>query len=60
MVAAKRAAKQPARDKEGKPGSGVSVWWTDGSRTDDGRVGAAALLLHGDSSIVYWSYFGTG
>ncbi|KAF8539939.1 ribonuclease H-like domain-containing protein [Trichophaea hybrida] len=41
-VAAKRAAKRWARDKERKAESGVWMWWTDGSRTDDGRVEAAA------------------
>jgi hypothetical protein len=59
-VAAKRAAKQWAREKEGKAGSGVWMWWKDGSRTDDGRVGAMALYTNGDGWTVYHSYLGKG
>jgi len=44
-AAAKRAAERWAREKEGKSGSGAWVWWTDGSQTDDGRVGATAVCL---------------
>jgi len=36
------------------------MWWTDGSRTDDGRVGAAAVCLNGDAWTVFRSYLGTG
>jgi len=46
--AAKRAAKLCERETEGKSGSGTSMWWTDESRTDDGRVRAAAVCLNGD------------
>jgi hypothetical protein len=59
-VAAKRAAGIWAKEKDGKSGSGTWTWWTDGSRTDDGRVGAAAVCLNGDSSTVFRSYLGTG
>ena len=59
-VAAKRATKQWAREKEGKVGSGVWMWWKDGSQTDDGRVGAMALYINGDGWTVYHSYLGKG
>jgi hypothetical protein len=35
-TAAKRAAQPWAREKEAKVGAGVWMWWTDGSRADDG------------------------
>jgi hypothetical protein len=35
------------------------MWWTDESRTDDGRVGAAAVCLNGDGWTVFKSYLGT-
>jgi hypothetical protein len=35
---AKKAAQRWAREKEAKVGAGVWMWWTDGSRSDDGRV----------------------
>jgi hypothetical protein len=47
-VAAKREAIRWAREKEAKVGAGVWMWWTDGSRTDDGIVGAAAMCKHRD------------
>jgi len=39
---AKCAAQRWAREKEAKVGAGIWMWWTDGSRSDDGRVGAPA------------------
>jgi hypothetical protein len=36
------------------------MWWTDGSRTDDGRVGAAAVCKHGDGWRSFRSHLGTG
>jgi len=57
---AKRAAKLWAREKEGKAASGTWTWWTDGSRTDDGTVGAAAVCLNGDGWTVFRSYLCTG
>jgi len=45
-VAAKRAAKQWAKDKEGNAGSGAWMWWTNGSCTEDGRVGSVQLGIH--------------
>jgi hypothetical protein len=35
-TAAKRAAQCWVRETEAKIGAGVWMWWTDGSRTDDG------------------------
>jgi len=41
------SAPQPlAREKEANIEAGVWMWWTDGSRGDDGRVGAAAVCKH--------------
>jgi hypothetical protein len=40
---ATRAADLWARRMESTAGSGTWTWWTDGSPTDDGRLGAAAL-----------------
>jgi len=36
------------------------MWWTDGSQSDDGRVGAAAVCKHGDSWKAFHSHRGTG
>jgi hypothetical protein len=36
------------------------MWWTDGSRSDDGRVGAAAVCKHGNVWRSLRSYLGTG
>jgi len=36
------------------------MWWTDGSRSDDGRVGAAAVCKHRDEWRSRRSYLGTG
>jgi hypothetical protein len=57
---AKRAAELWAKEKEGKSGSGTWTWWTDRSRTDNVRVGAAAVCLNGDDWTVFRSYLGTG
>jgi ribonuclease HI len=59
-AAAKRAAKLWAREKEGKAKSGTWTWWTDGSRTDAGKVGAAAGCLNGDHWTVFRSFLDTG
>jgi ribonuclease HI len=48
------------RDTTFGAGSGTWTWWTDGSRTDDERVGAAAVCLNGDGWTVFRSYLGTG
>jgi len=36
------------------------MWWTDGSRSDDGRVGAAAVCKHGNQWRPRRSFLGTG
>jgi ribonuclease HI len=36
------------------------MWWTDGSRSDDGRVGAAAVCKHRDGWRAFGSHLGTG
>jgi len=59
-TAAKRAAQRWAREKEAKVGAGIWMWWTDGSRSDDGRVGAAAVCKHRDECRSRRSYLGTG
>jgi len=59
-TAAKRAAQRWAREKEAKVGAGVWMWWTDGSRSDDGQVGAAASCKHRDEWRSRRSYLGTG
>jgi len=57
---AKRAAQCWAREKEVKVGVGVWMWWTDGSRSDDGRAGAAAVCKHGNEWRTHRSYLCTG
>jgi len=59
-TAAKNAAQCWAREKEAKIGAGVSMWWTDGSRSDDGGVGAAAVCKHGNQWRSRRRYLGTG
>jgi len=36
------------------------MWWTDGSQSDDSRVGAAAVWKHGDRRNAFRSHLGTG
>jgi len=45
-TSAERAAQRWAREKEAKIRVRVSMWLTDGSCSDDGRVGAAAVYKH--------------
>jgi len=59
-TAAKREAIRWAREREAKVGAGIWMWWTDGSRSDDGRVGAAAVWKHGDRWEAFRSHLGTG
>ena len=59
-AAAKSAAQHWAREKEAKIGAGVRMWWTDGSRSDDGRVGAAAVCTHGNEWRPHCRFLGTG
>jgi ribonuclease HI len=58
--AAKREAIRWAREKEAKLGAGVWMWWTDGSRSNDGRVGDAAVCKHGDRCKAFRNHLGTG
>jgi len=58
---AKRAAQGWASEKEAKVGAGVSMWWwSDGSCSDNGRVGAAAVCKHGNEWRTRRSDLGTG
>jgi len=59
-TAAKSAAQYWARGKEAKIGAGVWMWWTDGSRSDDGQVGATAVCTHGNEWRSPHSFPGTG
>jgi len=59
-TAAKSAAQRWGREKEAKIGAGVWMWWTDGSRSDDGRVGAAAVCKHGNQWRSCRSFLRTG
>jgi hypothetical protein len=59
-TAAKSAAQRSAREKEGTAGAGVSMWWTDGSHSEDGRVGAAAVCKHGKEWRSRRSFLSTG
>jgi hypothetical protein len=47
-TAAMRSVQRWAREKEANIGVGVWMLWTGGSRSDDGRVGAAAVSKHGN------------
>jgi len=58
-TAAKRTAQGWAREKECKIGAGVWMWWTDGSRSDDGLVGAAAVCMHGNQWGSRCSFLGS-
>ena len=58
-IAAKRATQRWAREKEAKVGAGVWMWWTDGSRSDDGRVGSTAVCMQGNEWRSRCSYLGT-
>jgi len=58
-VTANRAAQLWIREKEAKVRVGVWIWWTDRSRSDDGRVGAAAVCKHGNELRTHRSYPGT-
>jgi hypothetical protein len=59
-TAAKRTAQHWARVKEAKIGAAVWMGWTDGLRSADGRVGAAAVFTHGNQWRSRRSCLGTG
>ena len=48
-----------ARECEAKEAAGVWMKWTDGSRSDDSRVRAAAVCTHGDGWKAFSSHLGT-
>jgi len=59
-TAAERGVELWARRKESKAGTGTWTWLTNGSQTDDARVGAAAVSWKGDGWMVTRSYVGKG
>jgi len=59
-TAAKSAAQCWARENEATVGAGVWMWLTDGSGSEDGRVGAAAVRKHGNQWRSRRSFLGTG
>jgi hypothetical protein len=58
-TAAKLNAQGWARENQAKIGVGVWMWWSDGSRSDDGRVGAASVYKHGHQWTSRLSCLGT-
>jgi hypothetical protein len=58
--AAMRAVQRWATEKEAKVGAGVWMRWTDGLRSDDGRVGAVAVCKHRDELRSCRSFLGIG
>jgi ribonuclease HI len=56
----KRTAQRSVREKEAKIGVRAWMWWTDGSHSDHGRVGAAAVCNHGNQWRSRRSVLGTG
>jgi len=59
-TAAKKEAIRWAREREAKVVAGVRRWWADGSRSNYGRAGAAAVCKHGDRWKAFRSHLGTG
>jgi len=59
-AAANSAAQCWAWEKEARIGAGVWMWRTDGSRSDDGRVGATAVCKHGNQLRSCRRFLGTG
>ena len=59
-TAATRASLRWAREEEAKVGAGIWMRWTDGSHSDDGRAGAAAVCKHRDEWRSRRSHLGTG
>ena len=55
----KRAAQHRARGKEATVGVVVLKWWTDGSSSDDSRVGAPAVCMDRDKWRFHGSNLGT-
>jgi hypothetical protein len=59
-TAAQTARQRWGRDNESKIGARVWMWLTDGSRSDDGRLGAVAVCKHGNEWRSRRSFGGTG
>jgi len=59
-AAANSAPQLWAIGKESTIRAGVGMWWTDGSRSDDGRVAVAAVCKHGNVWRSRHSSLGTG
>jgi len=57
---AKRTSQCWAREKEANIGTRVWMWWTDRSRSDDGRVGAPAVCKPGMQWRSRCTMLGTG
>jgi len=49
-----------ATESEAKVSVGVWMWWTDGSRSNDGRAGAAAVCKHRNDWRAIRCHLGTG
>ena len=58
-TAAESAPQRWAQEKEAKIGAGVWMWWRDGSRSDDGRVGATVVCKHRNEWRSRRSFLGT-
>jgi len=59
IAAVKSAAQCWATEKEATVGAGVWMWWTDGSRSDNGRVGTAEVCKHRNQKRSRRSILGT-
>jgi hypothetical protein len=57
---AKRAAQHCAREKDAKVSLGVWMWWTDGTLSDDGRVGSVVVRKQGNEWKTARRDLGTG
>jgi hypothetical protein len=52
--------KRCARERQAKVAAGVWMWWTDRSRSSDGKVGGAAVCKHRDGLRAFSRRLGTG
>jgi len=58
-TAAQRETIRRVREREAKVGVAVWMWWTNGSQSDDGRVGATAVCMHRNCWKPFRSHLGT-
>jgi len=56
----KRDAKCCVREMQAKVGPGVRIWWTDGSPSDNGRVGPTVECRYRDGREAFRSHIGAG